>query len=617
MITAGTNFAARSIQAQSARIGQLTKMPAPSPFSKRTIGDAIRAPRGNELRVIESINDRMKEMFNTHNSGQMRMYEAAVSTGMTADFPISVTDANAENRMSILGVMSRSQRLDRDDPYYHSAIKNYVVDVGGHNPFRLEMNLDNESENEMVEEAWQEAGEKENCCSTRDITRDEMYWQAIASMVRDGGLLFRHHRLYPKNPFGYAIEPIDRARLDHYWNRPQSGSENAVYMSRELDSWNAPVAYWILSRHPGAIDVQIMADKYRYRVPAEDIIELWDLRLRPGEWVGMPRMASVSNRLHRLDQFSICHTTAAIWSACKPFFFTQEIPTDLQFVPTFVSKAMEQVQNNTEGWQGADGLDGKLQEIAEPGYGRLLPYGWKIHQVDPKFPIEAAEGMMRHELRAVSAGSDVPYYKLSGDTTGINFSTIRAVDGNWHNVCKLDQSHIIGNLCHCHFRTWLPYAIASGRLKGISITRLEELRKAAKFFGRRWENVNPLQDRQAQILGIEAKLVAPSEIRADSEYGGDWEELMARIEADTKSAKKHGVDLTVDPATPTVQKGGVGDVAPEPQGEGLPAKTGGKQTITKCVCIECLTVREDEETICRECGGDGFTFKTYSRKNAA
>ena len=54
--TMGSNFAARSIQAQSARIGQLTKMPAPSPFSKRTIGDAIGAPRGNELRVIESIN---------------------------------------------------------------------------------------------------------------------------------------------------------------------------------------------------------------------------------------------------------------------------------------------------------------------------------------------------------------------------------------------------------------------------------------------------------------------------------------------------------------------------------------------------------------------------------
>ena len=42
-------------------------------------------------------------------------------------------------------------------------------------------------------------------------------------VVRDGGILARHYEGFPNNKFAYAIEPIEIDRLDHYWNRPQTG----------------------------------------------------------------------------------------------------------------------------------------------------------------------------------------------------------------------------------------------------------------------------------------------------------------------------------------------------------------------------------------------------------
>src|SRR5207249_1104396 len=119
----------------------------------------------------------------------------------------------------------------------------------------------------------------------------------------------------------------------------------------------------VLTRHPGDVFAFSNQPKYRERVAAEDIIAVFDLRTRAGQYVGMPRFASIIQRLHRIDQFDLAHVTAAIWASCKPFFITQEFPTAMEYVPDFIKNAIQRTM------EGSQEQDGEKQSNVEPGTG--------------------------------------------------------------------------------------------------------------------------------------------------------------------------------------------------------------------------------------------------------
>ena len=216
-----SNFAARSIRAQSSKFRPVPK----SPF--RTLGDVVSKPTPGEREIYGEINKRM-----------LRMFDAAVTTNLNTDFPVTITSANAEIYNSIISSRSRSRTLDRDNPFAVGIREAYIDGVGGEEPFRLEMNVgkknakgeftEEEDTNDEIEEAWRKAGMPENCCADGTMSRSEMDWQAIAALVRDGGILYRHHHLYPYNRCHYAIEPIEIDRLDSFYMRPDKGDGTEV-----------------------------------------------------------------------------------------------------------------------------------------------------------------------------------------------------------------------------------------------------------------------------------------------------------------------------------------------------------------------------------------------------
>jgi lambda family phage portal protein len=510
------------------------------------------------------------------NGRIMRMYEAAVTNNLNSDFTVSITSANAEILTSISAARSRARKLERDNPYGRAILETFQDNVAGDEPFRLEMKVGKWVDNEFIEEsetnrlieaAWEEAGMPENCTVRRDMSRAEVDWQAITALVRDGGILARHYRAFPNNPFNYAIEPIEVDRLDHFWARPQTGSGNEVQFSIEMDEYHAAIAYHLLTKHPGDVFAWSASAKYRERVPAENIIALFDIRTRAGQYVGMPRFASIIQRLHRIDQFDIAHVTAAIWASCKPFFITQEFPTAMEYVPDFIKTAM---QNAMAG--DAEGEGDKIANV-EPGTGEILAYGQKPVLVDPKFPVEAAVGFKKDNLRAAAAGSGAAYHMIANDLENVNFSSGRLGLQQFQDTCKKLQRHFIVNYRRPHFNVWLKYAILSGELPIELLPRLKELQKAAKFFGRRWPYVNPLQDAQADILRVNAGLTSRGRVIAESDRGGDVEEVDAEIASDRKIDESHDLDFTNPEAT---KPGDEGEDGADP-----PPRKGGKQTIRK------------------------------------
>ncbi len=517
---------------------------------------AMLAPRvvmPEHAKVLRDVNRRM-----------MRMYEAAVSNNLNPDFPIDISSANAEIFTSIMPARARARTLDRDNPYAKAIIRTFQNNVVGHDPFPLEMKvgkwvdgqfIEETETNRMIEEAWREAGLKENCTTRRDMSRLELDLQALSSLVRDGGYLGRHVRDFPNNKYHYALQPLEIDRLDHYWNGKNPKTGNDIKLSVELDRWGAPVTYWLLTHHPG--DIFIMTDvnkKYREPVPAGDMIVLFDIRERAEQVAGMPRFSSVIAGLHRIDQFDIAHVTAAVWSACKPFFIIQEFPTAMEYVPDYIKNQMEKMGG--EGEPGYGEQEGEKVSKVQPGEGEYLPYGQKPMLVDPHFPIEASSSFKKENLRRTAAGSGAPYHIIANDLESVNFSSGRLGLEEFRAGCKILQEHFIDNFRRPHFETWLEAWMLTPECT-LPFTRLQEFKLAANFNGVRWDYIQPVQDAQADIMLIEAGITSRDAVIR--ERGGKGvEKVDSQIASDRKCDNNHGLDFTIV-SKPTIPKGPAGE----------------------------------------------------------
>ena len=496
-------------------------------------------------------------MLRNVNGKMLRMYDAALSTNLNADFPVNISCSNAEILTCVLHVRSRALTIERDDPYGSGIIRIYQNNICGADPFPLQMKVgkwvnqpgvdgkpgsetfhQEVETNRLIEEAWLEAGHKENCTVRRDMSRLEVYLQMVSAIVRDGGWLMRHYAAFPNNKFRYAVDPIESDRLDQYYQRPQRPGQNEIQFSIEMDEYHGPVNYWILTRHPGDVFVSWSGSGQQYRepVPARDITAIFDIRSRAGQYVGMSRLAPCIQAMHQVRQFDVAHLTAAIWSACKPLFIIQEFPTAMgDMVPTYLRELIEKNM-------GIGGEEGEKLDGVNPGETTQLPYGQKPFLVDPKFPVEAAEGFKRDQLKKMATGSGVPYFILAQDWGAVNFSSGRLGLDDFHDTCEVLANHIIAGAVRPWFNRWLEAAILSGQID-IPYSRLEEIQRAASFRGRCWPYVQPVQDAEADIMLIGAGI--KSRDQTVRERGGKGvEEINAQIASDHACDASHGLDFS-------------------------------------------------------------------------
>jgi lambda family phage portal protein len=334
-----------------------------------------------------------------------------------------------------------------------------------------------------------------------------------------------------------------------------------------LNEFKAPVAYWILNRHPGDLfGYQAKpTDYFRNRIPAEDIIHFNNLRDRAEQDIGFPEFDSVAQPLHRNKQFDIAHVNAAIRGACKAFYLTRPIPTGIQYAgdPSSQLGALGGIGNTGTPTSNANtGGVNKVNNL-RPGEAELMEWGIEPKLLDPKFPIESASGFKKDNLKTTASGMGLSYAAISSDYEGFSFSTARAAQIPERDYFKVRQQNMIMCFVRKYFNEWLKYAILSGQLPIEYLSRLEEFRKAASFIGKRWPYVNPQDDAKTDIMLVEAKLKSRGEVLRESEGFKDFEGVITALAEEEKIAEAHDIDLHPDATIPTLQNGEPGDTKDE------------------------------------------------------
>lgn len=145
-------------------------------------------------------------------------------------------------------------------------------------------------------------------------------------------------------------------------------------------------------------------------------------------------------------------------------------------------------------------------------------------------------------LRLIAITRDLPYDLLSGDTTGVNYSTLRVSRNDFAHALAPDQQRIISQFYRPVFRRALESAVLHGRVRLPGYWSDPWKYERALWIPPGMKPVDPLREFKAKVEAINAGLISPQQ--AIMEIGGDPERTLAEIAAWRGMCREYGLDFS-------------------------------------------------------------------------
>jgi lambda family phage portal protein len=182
---------------------------------------------------------------------------------------------------------------------------------------------------------------------------------------------------------------------------------NVIRSGIEFDKSGKRVAYYLYREHPGESLLLNSINIDSVRIPAKEILHIFK-PLRPGQIRGEPWLSSVLLKLHELDQYKDAELVRKKTAAMFAGFVTRLDPDSVMF--------------DEKKSKDSDGFVARL----EPGTMQLLNPGEDVRFSSPADVGSTYEAFIKQQLRAISVGLGITYEQLTGDLSGVNYSSIRA-----------------------------------------------------------------------------------------------------------------------------------------------------------------------------------------------
>jgi lambda family phage portal protein len=455
---------------------------------------------------------------------QKRNYQGANVGRLFSDFVTSTRSPDSEIRPAIRTLRNRARDLSRNNEYARRYLNLLRTNVVGEKGITLQVKAKNTDGtfdrigNQIIEDRWNQ------WCKAPTVD-GKMSWLdaqnlAIEGLARDGEIIVRLVHGYD-NPEKFAIEFVEPDLLDEEKNEVTK-DKNRVRMGVELNDFRKPIAYYLLTEHPGDMEYSVVYSRTHVRTPAEKIIHLYmpdrAQQTRGTSWLS-PTIAS----LKMLHGYREAELVAARVSAAKMGFFTSPAG---------------------DGFQPDDMVDSMPIMEAEPGSFHQLPRGVDFKAFDADHPNAGFEAFEKAILRGVASGLGVSYYALANDLTAVSYSSIRAGELADRDFYKTIQQFLIRHFVERIFREWLLMAMTTNHVT-LPIQKFDKFADAAHFRGRGFAWVDPQREIQAQILALNNGLVSLQDVA--SNYGRDVEEVFEQIALEKELAKTYGVTMAFEP----------------------------------------------------------------------
>lgn len=446
-----------------------------------------------------------------------RVFAGADFNRLTQDWFATILSANQEIQGDIRRLRGASRSHVRDTAHGKRYINLCVENVIGHAGIQLQLRTPDRELNQRVEGAFRAWGAEQAWASADGrLTWCESEQAVMRAIPQDGFALVRHIRGID-NPFGYSVQLLDADCLDHEYGGSSPvilSSGNEIRLGVETEPrFGRVVAYWLWTRHPSEAGPGSQA---RVRVPASDL-ELLYIPMRTGQSLGEPWFANVLF----LSKMAAGMEEAAITAG------------------RVGASSMGAIETDPDKAVGLDrrGSNPQIQEFDPGRFMRLNP-GEKVTALPQEYPSTAYGPFMQWMRMSEAIGLNVAYSSLTGDLSGVNFSSIRAGLITERDSWRAIQHWLIAHLHRRVFREWAMSAALYGQ---ISASDARAAIAAQTWKPRGWKWVDPQSEVTANAAAVDQLFTTRSEICA--EQGLDFEDVVARSVEEEQLIREAGLTV--------------------------------------------------------------------------
>lgn len=429
--------------------------------------------------------------------------------------------------LSSTGALLRARARDalRNNPHANAACESFVANLIGTGIKPSSLLTENAKLRDTIMQLWLDWTDDADADGLADLYGLQTI---VARALFEAGecfIRFRSRRIED----GYAV-PLQVQLLESemcpYWLNMQAPNGNWIMNGIELDLLGKRAAYWFYPVHPGDAPIEITGSMQPVRVPASEVLHVFKCT-RPGQMRGVPLITPALVRMFLLDQYDDAELERKRISAMFAGFITTPTPEDV--IPIDGT--------DTSAPQDNIGLSG-----LEPGTMQTLLPGEDIKFSEPADVGGAYEAYQYRQQLALFGGLGMPYSVCTSDLRRANYSSLRGSIVEFRRKLEQFQHNIIVfQMCVPIWRRWLDTAVLAQAIPlDVSAYLAQQATyQRAKWIPQRNDWVDPLKDRQAEKLAVDAGFKSRSDV-VEAE-GNDPEENDRRIAAD--KAREESLDL--------------------------------------------------------------------------
>jgi len=459
-------------------------------------------------------------------TARAQAFEGARMARRLSSWRVGSEGINAAIRQGGDVLRARSRDLVRNNPYANNATTSFAAHAigAGIKPSSL---IEDAALKDKVQRLWLAWTDEADA----DGLTDFYGLQSIAARaVFEAGECFI--RLRPRRSSDGLVVPLQLQMLPSE-QLPYAHSEtlpngNEVVFGIEFDRLGRRVAYHFLRQPPG--DVRQHTDHSRVRVPANQVLHIFN-PVAEGQIRGVPWLTPAMTRLWLLEQYDDAELDRKKVAAMFAAFVTKPYPEEIMG---------EEAAPKDQDHASLVGL--------EPGTLQMLLPGEDIKFSDPADVGGSYEAFQYRTLLACCSAMGVPYTNVTGDLRQANYSSLREGKLEFRRRMEQFQHNVmIFQMCRPVWRRWMEDAVLSGALGINDFAMMPGRYLPAKWIPPKWDWVDPLKDRKAEIEAINAGLKSRSDV-IESE-GFDAEEVDRRIAADQARQEALGLRFEKDDAS--------------------------------------------------------------------
>jgi lambda family phage portal protein len=377
---------------------------------------------------------------------------------------------------NILYLQQRVQSLIRNNGHASSAVDKHVKNMSS---IRVNWIDKKGRKHNRMQDLWEEFASNPNLDGLGTLDNTQALWQASLFIFGNMFTRFQIRRTKNYNKIPLKLEVISPDL--HYFGYMGDGREDTRFGITFHDK--KPIKYHFFPGFPEEFwngrDIPL---NNITNISSDEIIHVFHRRT-PAQWIGLPTLTPVIIGLYSIDDLRD--------ATLKKQLAAQAV--------AWIIKNNNSVQKTPIGAPGIELDNEKRDKIvfkASGGNVQYLNKGEDIAFYQSTDIGPNLEVLIKSELQKISSTLGLPYYQLTGDVSGIDFSTLRGIAIDLRN--HIEHVH--------HFQT-IPLALMPLCNKFQDLAKLYDSRVGnaiPTFQLPRWRGVDELKDTQADLLEVQA-----------------------------------------------------------------------------------------------------------------